>query len=330
VSSTEVIRKLLSYERLPHGYGCIAIADVNDIDALSEELANIARNPGIAAAIGARGRKFALEIQRYTPTLPLLLQRVLEAAARREKMPRTVGGPARDSVTGAATEAADGRFRLTRLMLDVPRGSIADSDLDRAAIPPGPILDASAAGQILAGLKQAIDDGREALRPLAAAVRIELALAGAEDDPGEGHPTEIHDPLFRLKSLQPRRWAESDFARLVPIRDSNLRIIEFDFDVSDFLGAQTIADFPADVSPVPSYMIAFRRLHGQRREPLVVDRITARILMLSDGIRTAADIVNELEHKAEVSIEAVNLKWIENLFVCGLISLRNDADIEDI
>jgi hypothetical protein len=155
-----------------------------------------------------------------------------------------------------------------------------------------------------------------------AAVRIELALAGAEDGPGEGHPTEIHDPLFRLKSRQPRRWAESDFARLVPVRDSKLRIIEFDFDVSDFLGTQTMADFPADVSPVPSYMIAFRRLHGQRREPLVVDPITARILMLSNGIRTAADIVKKLEHKAGVSIEAVNLEWIENLFVSGLISLH--------
>jgi hypothetical protein len=116
----------------------------------------------------------------------------------------------------------------------------------------------------------------------------------------------------------------------VPIRDSKLRIIELDFDVSDFFGAQTMADFPADVSPVPSYMIAFRRLHGQRREPLVVDPITARILMLCNGIRTAADIVKELGYKADVSIEAVNLEWIENLFVCGLISLRNDADIEDI
>jgi hypothetical protein len=116
-----------------------------------------------------------------------------------------------------------------------------------------------------------------------AAVRIELALAGAEDGPGEGHPTEIHDPLFRLKSRQPRRWAESDFARLVPVRDSKLRIIEFDFDVSDFLGTQTMADFPADVSPVPSYMIAFRRLHGQRREPLVVDLITREIPRLCRG-----------------------------------------------
>jgi hypothetical protein len=44
--------------------------------------------------------------------------------------------------------------------------------------------------------------------------------------------------------------------------------------------------------------------------------------MLSNGIRTAADIVKKLEHKAGVSIEAVNLEWIENLFVSGLISLH--------
>ena len=35
VGSTEVIRKLPNYGRLPHGYGCVAIEDVNDIQALS-------------------------------------------------------------------------------------------------------------------------------------------------------------------------------------------------------------------------------------------------------------------------------------------------------
>jgi len=38
VASTEVLRKLPAYARLPHGYGCVAIPDVNDVDALSERL----------------------------------------------------------------------------------------------------------------------------------------------------------------------------------------------------------------------------------------------------------------------------------------------------
>ena len=42
VASTEVIRKLPAYGRLPHGYGCVAIEDVNDIIAdLEQALAAI-------------------------------------------------------------------------------------------------------------------------------------------------------------------------------------------------------------------------------------------------------------------------------------------------
>jgi hypothetical protein len=313
VGSTEVIRKLPSYERLPHGYGCVAIENVNDIGALSEQLAAIARNPRIARTIGARGCKFALELQRNMPSLPMLLQGVLEAAARREKMPRT----ARGLVGASVNDAADNRFRLTQLVIDAPRGSIANQYLKREVIPPGQMLDACSAVRVLANLEQGIADGYMALRPLAAAVRIEIALAAAEDDTREDLLAKIDDPLFRLQS---RQYAVSDLAGLVPIRDPRLRIIEFDFDVSNFLGARTISDFTKVASLGQSYMIAFKRSNGKRREPLVVDPMTARILMLSNGTRTVADVVKELT--TDASLEAVNHEWIENLFVCGLISLR--------
>src|SRR5437016_825967 len=41
VASTEVLRKLPAYGRLPHRYGCVAIEDVDDTDALSAQLAAI-------------------------------------------------------------------------------------------------------------------------------------------------------------------------------------------------------------------------------------------------------------------------------------------------
>ena len=67
VGSTEVIRKLPRYERLVHGYGCVAIEDVNDVEALTERLAAIVRDPKPAAAVGARGRSFARELQQEMP-----------------------------------------------------------------------------------------------------------------------------------------------------------------------------------------------------------------------------------------------------------------------
>jgi glycosyltransferase involved in cell wall biosynthesis len=81
VGATEVIRKLPAYERLPHGYGCIAIEDVNDVEVLSKALAAIVRNPRAATAIGARGRAFALALQRDM-MFPQNLERTLEAARR--------------------------------------------------------------------------------------------------------------------------------------------------------------------------------------------------------------------------------------------------------
>jgi hypothetical protein len=159
--------------------------------------------------------------------------------------------------------------------------------------------------------ERSIDDGRTVLRPLAAAVQIEIAVAVAEDQ-GEQTDPSAPDPLFRLRS---RQWAmlEDGLAGLVPVRDPQLRILEFDYDVADFLGAQTAADFPAVTRPGPSHIVAFGSSGGGRRQPLIVDGLTAHILMLSDGRLSAAEIARELGRQSDSSVEADNLKWIEHL-----------------
>jgi hypothetical protein len=45
--------------------------------------------------------------------------------------------------------------------------------------------------------------------------------------------------------------------------------------------------------------------------------------MLSDGKRSAAELARELDGQSDATEEAHNLKWIEHLFVCGLIGLRD-------
>jgi glycosyltransferase involved in cell wall biosynthesis len=315
VGATEVIRKLPSCERLPHGYGCIAIDDVNDVDALSEALAAIARNPRAATTIGARGRQFALALQRDTP-FPQNLERTLEAAATRQKIPHTPG----DLTFRAATPSVESRFPLTQLVATAIGQPFGTQDANNASLPARRTIDLACAERILETVERGIADGRTALGPLAAAVRIELAVAAAEDD---GEPSDIPaDPLFRLRSQQ---WLTSDdgLAGLAPVRDPRLRILEFGHDVADFLGARTAADFPAVTRPGPSYIGAFGGSDGGRREPLLVDRLTARILMLSDGKRSAAELARELGRQSDASAEADNLKWIEHLFVCGLIGLRD-------
>src|SRR5262245_57490453 len=55
VGSTEVIRTLPRYARLVHGYGCVAIENVNDGDELTGRLAAIVKGPTPGALV--RGRR---------------------------------------------------------------------------------------------------------------------------------------------------------------------------------------------------------------------------------------------------------------------------------
>jgi glycosyltransferase involved in cell wall biosynthesis len=246
VASTELIRKLPSYERLPHRYGCLAIEDVNDGDALSEALAAIVRNPRTARAIGTRGRQFALELQRDI-SFPQTLERTLEAAAARQKIPHM----ARSLTLGGATPVAENRFPLTQLVAAAIGHPFGNRDENDASIPAGRPIELVSAGRVLDAVERSIADGRAALGPLAAAVRIELAVAAAEDDGEQSDLPAASDPLFRLCS---RQWAipEDGLAGLAPVRDPQLRILEFDHDVADFLGARIAADLPAVTRPGPS------------------------------------------------------------------------------
>jgi glycosyltransferase involved in cell wall biosynthesis len=317
VSSTELIRKLRSFERLPHGYGCIAIEDVNEVDALSEALALIVRNPRAGMAIGIRGRRFALELQRDIP-FPQTLESTLEAAAARQKIPHG----ARSITLNAATRAAESRFPLTQLVAAAIGEPFGNGDENEPSIPAQRAIDLLSAERVLDAVERRIADGRTDTETLAAAVRTEIAVAAAED---KGEQTDLpvtSDPLFRLRS---RQWAMADdgLAALAPVRDPHLRILEFDYDVADFLGARTTADLPAMTKPGPSYIVAFGSSGGGRREPLMVDGLTARILMLSDGRRSAAEIATELGRQSNYPVAPDNLEWIEHLFVCGLIWLRD-------
>ena len=93
VGSTEVIRKLPSHDRLPHGYGCIAIENVDDVEVLGARLGMIADNPETAAAIGRRGRKFASEWQQDVQ-FPRTLERILSSAAARQPVSTASRRPA--------------------------------------------------------------------------------------------------------------------------------------------------------------------------------------------------------------------------------------------
>jgi glycosyltransferase involved in cell wall biosynthesis len=313
VGSTEVIRKLPSHDRLPHGYGCIAIENVDDVEVLSARLGMIADNPETAAAIGRRGRKFASEWQQDVQ-FPRTLERILASAAARQPVSIASRRPAGDR--GAEAEAS--QFPLTGLAAM----RMADAGIagDWSAVPAAQ-RDLAWARRVLESVERSLSAGNTSCQPLALAIRTEVAVAAAEEEADHGPATEPIDPLFRLQ-LKQLALRDGELASLTPLRNAELRIVEFDYDVSEFLRVQSASDFPAAVTPGRSYIAVFSRLPHGRRDPLLIDALTAEILRLCDGMRTVSDICDAMGLKAGALAERT-VAWVENLFVLGLVSLRD-------
>jgi hypothetical protein len=309
VASTEVIRKLPQWDRLPHGYGCVAVNDVNDAEELSGKLAAIVRKPELAAVVGARGRIFARDCQQGLD-FPARLERVLEAAAR-----RIAPYAASSLAMSDETEPESGGFPLTRIaaaaIVSIAQEPRQTRDRDSH--------DLAYARHVLAEIESAVVGGKTELQSLALAVEVEIAIARAriEAEALDGTPA---DPLFRIDAGE---WAmdEKALGHLRPVRDSRVRILRFDYDITPFLKVETLSDFPASVEAGPSYIAVFG--NGTPKEPLLIDRFTARILELSDGTRTASEIVGQLDREFGRTESIDHLAWIENLLLSGLIGVRS-------
>jgi hypothetical protein len=253
-------------------------------------------------------------MQRDVP-FPQRLERILESAAARARAPSTTRRPATD----AAAEP-EHSFPLTHLVAAAV-ADIGGNGLQELK-PASRATDLTWARQVLDTVEQRMHGGATSLRPLAQAVQIEIAVAMAENDADRTGPSARHDPLFRLHLAQ---WAMKDgiLPELVPVRDPQLRIVEFDFDASQFMGAQTVAAFPAVAAPRRSFIATFGCSEDGRRAPLLVDKLTARILRLSDGTLTTSEILAELSLEDGTAAMDDSMGWVENLFRLGLVALQD-------
>jgi glycosyltransferase involved in cell wall biosynthesis len=306
VASTELLRKLPAYARLPHGYGCVAIEDVNDIEALSARFAGIVTDPAPTAAVGMRGRKFAMQVKQ-NGEFPEQLERVLWAAARRQPTPQ---------LEDASVATVDDPFHLTRLAFEAAEKITCGRK--KAPKPLKQPVDLSRARNVLATVERKVAEGNATLIPLIPAINLEIAMAEVASQAGVAN-VESADPLFRLHI---GRWAlqDGDLPGLVPVRDPQVRVIAFEHDVSQLFVARALAELPATLPANPSYVVTLGGRDRMQRGAILVDQIGAIILELCDGTRTVSQIIDEL-HSDDAS-SAKNEKWIEQLFLYGLISLH--------
>jgi hypothetical protein len=248
---------------LPHGYGCVAIENVNDIDLLAERLAAIVKDPLPAVAVGARGYAFARALQSEN-VFPQALEAILESAASRHEIPRATS-TVEEETSGSDDEC---RFPFTRLA----RAALVGRAPERRSKADGSVIDLMEARGVLAAVERSVQNGGFGLASIASAVRVEVAIAAAESIPVHSGDDEDLDPLF---TLQIKRWAldDEDFSSLLPVRDHRLRVLAFDYDVSEFRGVLDAKELPAEPTRRPSYLAVFAGEHRERT-PLLVDRAT--------------------------------------------------------
>jgi hypothetical protein len=250
-------------------------------------------DPSPLASVAARGRAFADALQaqaKASGTLEGLLQSARRRRTRRKARP----------VVPDSTENA---------LFPVAQAMAQAQGLTHRAI------DLALAREVLSRAESAIGRGDESLLPVAAAIRIEIAVAEAELSAPD--TTESADPLFRFHG---GRWGlvDGEVARLYPVRDANLRIITFD--AAELAEQQTKGTHVGE--HLPRNIVAFAHADAERREPLLVSNLGVRILHLSDGGLTAEEIAARIGAENPRAGEPELLSLIEELFVAGLLRLQ--------
>jgi hypothetical protein len=82
----------------------------------------------------------------------------------------------------------------------------------------------------------------------------------------------------------------------------------------------TLKELPIALDYKPSHLAVFT---ADRREPLLVDAVTAHILDLCDGARSVDQIIAVITGSMR---NPKQIRWIENMFACGLIGLQQKAE----
>jgi len=275
VGSTEVIRKIPDYLRLPDGYGCVGIPDVQDVDALAARLAAIVRDPEPLASLAARGRTFAAALQAEADT-ERTVEEILRKAAKR----------ARKNARRQKASPAE--------------------------------MDPTEKHELLTAAESAIAAGDEGLRPAAAAIRMEIAIAEAElPISGQGSAAG-RDLFFRLRAS---RWGmvDGELAWLYPRRDPNLRIVSVDVAELQSKGRRAR-------KPDFRNFAVFARTDGeQSRERLMLSEVAVSALRLCEGARSVQEIAGLLAAENATLDPAEALRLVEELFVAGLLWLHDES-----
>jgi glycosyltransferase involved in cell wall biosynthesis len=314
VASTEILGKMPNPNRLVHGYNCVAIRDVFDVDELSGKLMAVVGSPDNVQAVGQRGRSY-FEVTQAGQGAPLKLEQFLKSAIRQQGKPST-----RTKVTGGNKDQAS--WPLTFLV----RQLFSKDALD--AWPDVTQSDGFSPLNLAERLLEHIDQLPKGSDPEIAAareaVRLELFLHEATPEQ-EGDPNDEDDLAGQFR-LQIENWAldDGEFEMLVPARFAPQRIEQFDCDLGQLMAARQRGELPEKPERKSNFIVATHSGKPSALQTYVLEEPAFQILELCDARSSISEITTKASKTiaADIEIDAFVSATIRRLFELGLLSLR--------
>ncbi len=312
VGSTEVIQKLPRSDRMIHGYNCIAVADVNDVEELSRKLVQLLDSPDKAPEIGQRGREYVIEAQKKLE-FPTRLERILKRAAGQELM--------KSGARASHRSTPIDKFALTALAIQsmTPgQREIFDDLLEESP------LRLEGAEQLLdrvAGHTEA--EGKD-LAVFRDVLKLEVSLAHMPHGSSGGTTvSDLSDTLFRLDGNCWESYPEN-LRQLVPQRSPNLRIEQFDFDAHALIDARTKGCLPQNVARRKSFICFLSGPNEFSVRMLEIDDTTIGLLQKCDGHSNIEEIATSSRTAGgnEGNSRHTIYHRLLDLFELGLVRLR--------
>lgn len=277
ISSAEILQRQVFSERLIHGFNCLAVRDVHDIEELASVIQGAMMNPERTAQIGSRGRQYSLETERlrsFPQNYELLFSEVIEGNSGGGQRSAQPDNSADDWVwTRQAVEALPQATREDVLEFAAQYGSGRSWALG-----------------VYARILQLVEQKKLGSGVLVEAVRLELALSGVQDGDGAGPSSD--SGLFRLASDNVD--LDRDLSSLYPQALPGLKIEEYKYDIEELLGARNSGELPLWVCKKTSYAAIVPASEGGRSRVIFLSPALIDLLSLSDGTLTVAELVKEM------------------------------------
>jgi glycosyltransferase involved in cell wall biosynthesis len=311
VGSTEVIKKLPAPQRLVHGYNCIAVKDVNDIEELSNKLRPLAMSfDATSSIIGRRGRAYALDMEQQSIQNTVIVDRIIPGVIARQENNQAIPEATKRPTPGLCELA------VAELPEDIKRACLTESFDPH---------DPNCLRAIVKRLDSHSSRSSESVPQCRDAIELDLTLLEfldtlTKEEKLSNSETAL-DSIFRLSGhsagIDP--WSS---AQLAPYRRDNTLIKRFSYDVNAILRATSRGHFPEYIEKKETWVIFVASMQKTRPVILVADRRSVEVLELCNGIQPVSQLSIEVSPGENLASDLLQ-EIIKKYFEAGVLGFRD-------